>query len=135
MISANKKKKKKGLGFADDSVDKLSEKTESLGGTLELSKTIGIYLFLLRLALKLCKYLLLVWLCCCHFETVLACSLAVSDEEVLNDENDSWEDIDGNIFLSCVFSLVKNGNYVYCNAISILASSYTYIIIFQRDKT
>ena len=65
----------------------------------------------------------------------MACSLAVSDEEVLNDENDSWEDIDGNIFLSCVFSLVKNGNYVYCNAISILASSYTYIIIFQRDKT
>ena len=65
----------------------------------------------------------------------MACSLAISDEEVLNDENDSWEDIDGNIFLSCVFSLVKNGNYVYCNAISIPASSYTYIIIFQRDKT
>ena len=61
----------------------------------------------------------------------MACSLAVSDEEVLNDENDTWQDIDSNIFLSFVFPLLKNGNYLYCNEISILASSYTYIIIFQ----
>ena len=60
MISAKKKKKEKGLGSANDFVDKLTEKIENLGGTHELSKTIGIYLFLLRLALKLCKYLLLV---------------------------------------------------------------------------
>ena len=58
---------------------------------------------------------------------------AVSDEEeVLNDENvDSWEDIDGNIFQSFVFPLVKKGSYLYCNEISILTSSYTHVIICQ----
>ena len=73
------------------------------------------------------------YLCCFHLETFLACSLAVSDEEeVLNDENvDSWEDIDGNIFQSFVFPLVKKGSYLYCNEISILTSSYTNVIICQ----